>query len=87
MKMTKTHYETLRVLIESKLAQHPDVPSRYANGEFPRADSVKDLNKRMRWDLFWASTDLGFRDELRYLQNSHIDTALRRIVKPIERNF
>lgn len=89
MKMTKTHFDTLQVLIAGLLEQHPDAPMHYSNGNFPRADKTKDLNKRYRWDLFYHATrfERGYRDELTYLQNSHIDTALRRIVKPIERNF
>ncbi|MAK37154.1 MAG: hypothetical protein CMC15_13460 [Flavobacteriaceae bacterium] len=89
MKMTKTHFETLRVLIAGLLEQHPDTPIHYSNGNFARANSVKDLNKRYRWDLFYAATrfEKSFRDELTYLQDSHIDTALRNIVTPIERKF
>jgi hypothetical protein len=89
MKMTKKHYETLRVMVAGLLEQHPDTPIHYSNGNFARANAVKDLNKRYRWDLFYYATskDQPFRDELGYLQDSHIDTALRNIVKPIERNF
>ena len=89
MKMTKPHYETLRVLITGLLEKHPDAPLHYSNGNFVRANLVKDLNKRYRWDLFWAATrfERSFREELSYLQDSHIDTALRNIVTPIERNY
>ncbi len=90
MKMTKKHYETLRLLIEVSLERFPDAPIHYSNGNFPRADKTKDLNKRYRWDLFYHATRFqrGYRNELTtYLQDSHIDTALRNIVKPIERNF
>ena len=89
MKMTKAHFDTLQVLIAGLLEQHPDTPIHYSNGNFPRADKTKDLNKRYRWDLFYHATrfERGYRDELTYLQDSHIDTALRNIVTPIERNF
>ena len=89
MKMTISHYETLRVLIAGLLEKHPDTPLHYSNGNFARANAVSDLNKRYRWDLFYHATrfERGYRDELTYLQNSHIDTALRNIVSPIERNF
>ena len=48
-------------------------------------DRVKDVDKRYRWDLLWA-IDQERRYPLldglyRYLNDSHIDTALRRIVK------
>jgi hypothetical protein len=52
----------------------------YRAGNFPRADRVKDLNKRYRWDLAHAAKlnlialyDVGCND-------THIDTALRNIV-------
>lgn len=53
---------------------------KYRNGDFPRAELVKDLNKRYRWDLARMS---GFRVWEAYdegLNDSHIDTALRSIV-------
>lgn len=54
---------------------------RYKMGDFPRSAAVKDLDKRYRWDLFWevrgmdiiTSTDM----------DSHIDTALRKVVPPL----
>ncbi len=89
MKMTKEHYNTLRALIAEFLEQYPDTPMHYRNGNFPRAHTVKNLNERYRWDLFWYATNRNktFRSELRYLKDSHIDTALRNIVTPIERNY
>ncbi len=88
MKMTKEHYNTLRALIAELLEQYPDTPMHYRNGNFPRAHAVKNLNVRFRWDLFFASTNTSFRSALYdYLNDAHIDTALRRIVKPIERNY
>jgi len=63
-----------------------DRRDRYIRGDIPRADAVKDLNKRYRWDLFWevrghniVGNAMGaqlFSETL----DSHIDTALRRIV-------
>ena len=44
---------------------------------------VKDVQKRLRWDLFHASVsnkaDL-YRDLYEYMNDSHIDTALRTIM-------
>lgn len=58
---------------------------RYRKGDFPNADKVKDLDKRYRWDLLWASGDRYFLDFARALDatDNHIDTALRRVVKPL----
>lgn len=69
-------------------AIHPlDTPERramYVSGNFPRADKVKDINKRYRWDMMYTipehftrfvkpAYDLGCNDD-------HVDTALRRLV-------
>jgi len=88
MKINEYDFRHLSQDIELTLKQFPDVSEEYSNGRFVRSEKVKDLNKRFRWDLFWASTSVSFRDALSdYLNNDHIDTALRRIVKPIERNY
>lgn len=67
------------------LAAHPHLIDVYAHGIFPRAQSVKDLNKRFRWDLFYAAirknVELG--DKFREFNDNHIDTALRAIVPEI----
>ena len=55
----------------------------YLSGEFPRADKVKDLDKRYRWDLFYeARRAVGF-DALDFVSDytmDHLDTALRCVV-------
>lgn len=54
----------------------------YIAGEFPRAEFVKDLDKRYRWDLLHAAVSPSgvcwFYDK--GLNDTHIDTALRSIV-------
>lgn len=64
---------------------------RYIDGDIPHAEYVKDLDKRYRWDLFWLGW--GEFNELREFQaqsyahginDNHVDTALRSIVKPLE---
>ncbi len=56
---------------------------RYREGRFPRADVVRDLDMRYRWDLFHAGRcyDLVKHDDT--ITSNHIDTALRRIVQPL----
>lgn len=87
MKMTTEHFDALKAAIEPL-----DTPERrraYIEGRFPRSDKVKDLDTRYRWDLFWYSG--GYRhikDPLalngcEYI-DTHIDTALRRIVPGLE---
>ena len=60
----------------------------YREGRFPRAEAVKDLDMRYRWDLYHAGrvsdvfhTGIGGDDY--GLTSAHIDTGLRRIVPPL----
>jgi hypothetical protein len=55
--------------------------NRYRTGQFPRADRVQDVNRRYRWDLFYAAK--GYELMPDDIVNAHIDTALRRIVAPL----
>lgn len=68
----------------------------YRAGRFPRADAVKDLDMRYRWDLFYAAKCGELLDGERAgvivrggvvssggVTSAHIDTALRRIVAPL----
>lgn len=60
----------------------------YRSGRFPRAEAVRDLNMRYRWDLLNASglkigDGVGIPGDLnlyQYLNDAHIDSALRSIV-------
>ena len=80
--------EHKRITLAS-LVEPLDTPERredYRNGRFPRADRVKDLDKRYRWDLFWSATTEtpGFVESLyEFGDDRHIDTALRAIVGPL----
>ncbi len=51
---------------------------RYRSLDFPRAELVKDLDKRYRWDLFWSAG--GMELICGMYANAHIDAALRRII-------
>ena len=58
----------------------------YRAGEIPRSASVKDLDKRYRWDLAYAAIGSAGICQLyddHGANDSHIDTALRRIVAPL----
>ena len=85
MKMKTEHLDTLRKLVND--VDTAERRSRYASGDFPNASAVKDLDKRYRWDLFYA-TPQDVRGELvselyQYLNDAHIDTALKSIVPNI----
>ena len=57
----------------------------YRDGNFPRADRGRDLDRRYRWDLYWAAQCQPILDQanIEGLLDSHIDTALRAIVRPL----
>lgn len=57
----------------------------YSAGEIPRADAVKDINRRFRWDILWAiprEIRQPFFDEARALggNDNHIDSLLKSLV-------
>jgi hypothetical protein len=55
----------------------------YRRGDFPRADAVRDLDKRYRWDLYWAAGSWRIWDLPDAITDAHIDTALRTVVRPL----
>ena len=81
MKMLPHHFQTLKAAIEPL-----DTPQRrqiYKESRYPRAELTKDVNKRYRWDLLHAAK-LGSLSHLyEYLNDTHIDTALRNLVRPL----
>ncbi len=85
MKMTKEHFTALRDLIEENFLTS-EIVEKYETGKFPLSNRVKDLNMRFRWDLFWSvSEDWGVQAGIYF--DSHIDTALRKIVPTITRRY
>tara|TARA_B100000519_G_C13954821_1_gene302444 strand:+ start:245 stop:538 length:294 start_codon:yes stop_codon:yes gene_type:complete len=89
MKMNERHWDGLQACIKHYLDNNPSTPQNYANGVFPRQAQVHDLNRRYRWDLFYHATAnaSGLRSQLAQYSSDHIDTALRHLVEPIERNY
>jgi hypothetical protein len=74
--------------LAAAIAPHDTAERRaqYLAGDFDRADRVKDLDKRYRWDLYWLvrptlATDLT--DVLGWSNDACLDTALRRCVPPL----
>ncbi len=86
MKMKLEHFTQLETSIKSL-----DTGERrltYKKRLFQNADKVKDLDKRYRWDLFYATyatcaAALPIQALYSYLNDEHIDTALRKLVKPL----
>ena len=52
----------------------------YLSGDFPRADRVRDLDKRYRWDIYYAAGGYRLHPEDDSITDAHIDTGLRRVV-------
>ena len=85
MKVTAAHLEIMRTAIAPLDTEAKR--ERYRRREIPRGHLVQDIDKRYRWDLFWeAAVWLHDEDDpnspTEYTMN-HLDTALRRIVRPL----
>ncbi len=94
MKVTAEHRETIRAgiahaltMIERNTGQSEEtIRQAYRDRQIPRGDAVKDIDKRFRWDLYWAAarhSDTGMPDSTNGYNMDHIDTALRSIVAPL----
>ena len=90
MKITNYDYQRLQAAITP--LDTPERRAKYIAGEFKNAGKVTDLEKRYRWDLLWASkltiaggtTIHGDLNLYAYMDDEHIDTALRKIVPPLQ---
>jgi hypothetical protein len=79
VKVTREHLAYLRRRIAPL-----DTDSRrrqYLAGDYPRAELVTDVDRRYRWDLYFASR-AGIDADLPYTDNQ-LDTALRAVVAPL----
>lgn len=80
MKVTSEHYSILRASI---LPLAPRFP---AHREFLKSEGkAMDIEKRLRWDAFHSARYAGILSDLyAYVDDTHIDTALRSIMREIE---
>jgi hypothetical protein len=83
MKIRPEHLAHLRRLIQPH--DTPERRQRYLAGYFPRSERTKDVDMRYRWDLLWEGGlgDFLSRDLYPYLNDDHIDTALRSFIAPL----
>jgi len=89
MKMSKACFKNIKDAIQETIRKFPEAIEAYHNWTIPNADKVKDMDTRLRWDLFYSiqCQKLLTEDtlkELKGLNDSHIDTALKRIVPKIK---
>lgn len=80
MKMTAEHYK----FIKSRINYEKKDVLKYKQSlkSDPR---VKDIDKRLRWDLFYFAMPVAWdsKELYGYLNDNHIDTALRKIMKEL----
>lgn len=89
LKITPEHLTALRNAVVP--LDTPERRDQYRTGSFPRADLCKNLDMRYRWDLLHATglklgDGVGVRGDLdlyAYLDDDHIDSALRDLVPPL----
>lgn len=87
LKMKPAHVQYLRDTVLPY--DSPQKRALYKAGKFDNADKTKDVNMRYRWDLLWLGIrnngNTGFLNEVlySYLDDSHIDSALKYIVRPL----
>lgn len=78
MKIKPEHYQHMKLEIEKILPNLPEIKAAIQN--------AKDFNKRLRWDLSYKAklTPYICDNIYSYADDSHIDTALKRIAKELE---
>lgn len=89
MKITKQDYATLKEIIENEMMKRGgniDVVRAYKT-TLSKNPKVKDVDKRFRWDLFNFTGKQGLdfccNTLYKYLDDTHLDSALKAIVKDI----
>jgi len=81
MKITPEHQQKIRSAVGP--LDTAASRQRYREGDFPRANLVKDLDTRYRWDLLWQCPGIGKWMSDNGYTSTHVDTALRSIVRPL----
>ena len=83
MKIKPEHLQHMRDAIQAVVVKHgPEKLTAY-RAQLASDPRVKDLDKRYRWDLFHAAGLTRYACDVlyAYMDDTHIDTALRSIVK------
>jgi len=83
MKIKGNDYKRLENLFKVTVNQMKDL-TEYKE-ELKNDKRVKDVNMRLRWDIFW-SMDMSKRTEIvddiyKYANDDHLDTVLKKLVK------
>ena len=85
MKITQEHYDHMKKAINTLNRDNVDTHSKTVKS----SGKYKDFSKRMRWDLFYMANLTKFACDTLYdyVNDDHIDTALRSIVKDLNFKF
>ncbi len=86
VKMRAPDFQRLQTACNAVLTANPGALQDYAAGRFPRADKVRDLQRRFAFDVFAAAcrVDSELSGTLyEYCTDDNINTALQRIVPTI----
>lgn len=80
MKMIPEHYAVIKKAMQEKAFLLPAIKLSINGGKRP-----KDMEMRIRWDLFNATELLKWQCDVLYgyLDDTHIDTALKSIMKEL----
>lgn len=89
MKIKQEHFDYMKKEIDIVLEKYNDkgqLVEEYRSGNFPRADKVKDLQKRFCFDLFFGAGLVSWscNNLCPYLNDDHIYTALKKICPQLE---
>lgn len=85
MKITKEHYQTVKDAMTQKLKSTSKEDIKQYIENMKNDHRVKDINKCMRWDLFYAAGMIRYTTDTlyAYMNDDHIETALIKIQKEI----
>lgn len=85
MKIKPEHYQQLRSGILTLVAEKPDAIRAHFQA-IERDARVQDVDTRKRWDLLNAANlgELLCREIYAYATDTHVDTALRAIMREVE---
>ena len=87
MKIKKEHLDYMRLEINKTIEKHgiENIIKMYREGNFPGADKVQDLQKRLCFDLMYYSglTNFVCSNIYKYANDEHLYTALKTICPKI----
>lgn len=90
MKCKQEHYQAIKETLDEFLSR-VDIDTKitlYETGSFPRADKVKDLQKRFCFDvLYQVSLPFEFNELYKYMTDDHIYTVLKKLLPKVTRRY